>query len=436
MKIAVIGSGITGLSTGYYLANKCGAKVDIYEKDSDFGGLAGSFEMGKTKIDKCYHFIYTHDKHYMELLKELGLSDLLMWKKSSMGYFYNKVIHPFTTPMDILKFKPLSFINRIRFGLSSIYIALYKDIDKLESINTEQFLIKIVGKQAWEIIYKPMLKVKFGENYNKIPAVWLWERIASRLKSRKGAGKDEVFGYIKGSFQRVNEKILDSIKEKGGDLHLNSNVSEIIIENNSCKGFIVNGERKTYDYVFCTTPLPIFVDLCKDGPKDYIEPLKRVKYDGVVILIMTLKQKFSDIYWLNISDDEIPFGGVIEHTNLFSDSDYNGKHIVYLSKYTNIKDKLFKMDEEEIKAHFFSHLNKVNKDFNECMVEDCIVFRNGFGQPIWPMEYSKFKPDFKTPIDKLYLVDTAQIYPMDRAMNYIVELSKKAVDTFRKEELK
>jgi protoporphyrinogen oxidase len=337
--------------------------------------------------------------------------------------------------MDILRFKPLSFLNRIRFGLSSIYISLYRNIEKLESINNEQFLKKVAGKQPWEIIYKPMLKVKFGDNYKKIPAVWLWERIASRLKSRKGGGKDEIFGYVKGSFQRVNEKIVDSIKEKGGNLYLNSNVSEIIIENNACKGFIVNGERKTYDYVFCTTPLPIFLDLCKNAPKDYIEPLKKVKYDGVVILIMILKQKFTDIYWLNISDDKIPFGGVIEHTNLFSDSDYDGKHIVYLSKYTNASDKLFQMEEDEIKTHFFAHLNKVNKSFDENMVEDCIVFRNKFGQPIWPMQYSKFKPDFKTPIDKLYLVDTAQIYPMDRAMNYIVKLSKDAVDKFKENEL-
>lgn len=84
-----------------------------------------------------------------------------------MGYYYNGVIYPFTTPMDILRFKPLSFLNRIRFGLSSIYISLYRNIEKLESINNEQFLKKVAGKQPWEIIYKPMLKVKFGDNYKK-----------------------------------------------------------------------------------------------------------------------------------------------------------------------------------------------------------------------------------------------------------------------------
>ncbi|NMB33678.1 MAG: NAD(P)/FAD-dependent oxidoreductase [Clostridium sp.] len=435
MKIAVIGSGITGLSTAYYLTSRCNATVDIYERDNDFGGLAGSFNMGNMQVDKCYHFIYTHDKHYMELLEELALTEYLTWEKSSMGYFYNGVTHPFTTPMDILRFKPLSFINRMRFGLSSIYISLYKNIEKLETINNEQFLKKVAGKQPWDIIYKPMLKVKFGDNYKNIPAVWLWERIASRLKSRKGAGKDEIFGYIEGSFQRVHKKIIESIKEKGGELHLNNTITEILIENEVCKGFIANGKKKTYDYVFCTTPLPIFIDLCKNAPKDYVNPLKKVKYDGVVILIMILKKKLSDVYWLNISDDKIPFGGIIEHTNLFSDDSYGGKHIVYLSKYTDTDDKLFHMDEDKIRDYFLEHLSKVNKDFNENMVEDWIVFRNKYGQPIWPMQYSKFKPKFRTPVDKLYMVNTSQIYPMDRAMNYIVELSKKAIEEFRQNEL-
>ena len=38
MKIAVVGSGISGLSSAYYLSKK--HKVDLFERDDHFGGHA------------------------------------------------------------------------------------------------------------------------------------------------------------------------------------------------------------------------------------------------------------------------------------------------------------------------------------------------------------------------------------------------------------
>ena len=47
MKIAVIGSGISGLSSAYYLSKKF--KVDLYEKDNYFGGHSYTYNIKKTK---------------------------------------------------------------------------------------------------------------------------------------------------------------------------------------------------------------------------------------------------------------------------------------------------------------------------------------------------------------------------------------------------
>ena len=43
MKIAVIGSGISGLSSAYFLSKKY--KVDLYEKDDHFGGHSYTYEI-------------------------------------------------------------------------------------------------------------------------------------------------------------------------------------------------------------------------------------------------------------------------------------------------------------------------------------------------------------------------------------------------------
>jgi protoporphyrinogen oxidase len=130
------------------------------------------------------------------------------------------VVYPFTTPIDLLTFKPLSFFSRIRFGASSLFISRYKDWEALETKTTEEFLVKIVGQNGWEKVWKPMLKIKFGDNYNKIPAVWIWERIVQRFRSRTGGGKDEVLGYMEGSFYTLLLKMADVVKKKGANIYL------------------------------------------------------------------------------------------------------------------------------------------------------------------------------------------------------------------------
>ncbi|OAS20519.1 NAD(P)/FAD-dependent oxidoreductase [Paenibacillus oryzisoli] len=435
MKIAIIGGGIAGMSSAYYL-NKFypNAQIEIYERSSEIGGLAGAIVIGNTHIEKYYHHLFTHDKYYLELVKELGLEDKLIWKESKVGFYYKGVSYPFTTAIDLIKFKPLSFFNRIQVGLSSLLISKYKNVDKLETMTTEQFLTKYVGRQGWEIIWKPMLKIKFGDNYNKIPAVWIWERIVQRFRSRSGGGQKELLGYMKGSFHTLNQKLLETLESKKIKLHVNANVEEIVIENGVSKGLKVDGNFHEFDLVVCTAALPVFVNLIKEAPQAYIEPLKQIKYDCALVVMMTLEKKLSDLYWLNIADNEIPFGGLIEHTNFIPSEEYGGKTILYFSKYLSIDHPLLSAKNEDIIKQYVEQLLKIYPDFDPSSIESYVVSRDRYAQPIWPMKYSKFKPTYQTPISKLFLSNTSQIYPNDRGMNFSVKLGKEVAEAIKKAE--
>ena len=48
MKVAVIGSGISGLSAAYFLSKKY--KVDLFEKEDRFGGHSHTIDIKLTKI--------------------------------------------------------------------------------------------------------------------------------------------------------------------------------------------------------------------------------------------------------------------------------------------------------------------------------------------------------------------------------------------------
>jgi len=63
MKIAVIGSGISGLSASYFLSKK--HRVDLYEKNDRFGGHSYTLNIqyeDKKKIDVDIGFIVFNEK--------------------------------------------------------------------------------------------------------------------------------------------------------------------------------------------------------------------------------------------------------------------------------------------------------------------------------------------------------------------------------------
>ena len=69
MRIAVIGSGISGLSSAYFLSKKF--KVDLYEKDDHFGGHSFTYEIEESDkiIPVDLGFIVFNETTYPNLVK-------------------------------------------------------------------------------------------------------------------------------------------------------------------------------------------------------------------------------------------------------------------------------------------------------------------------------------------------------------------------------
>lgn len=155
--INIVGAGFTGLSLGYYLA-KAGWQVTIFERDSEPGGLAGSFKVEGENLEKFYHHWFTNDQHIMDLIKDLKCEDHIVIRETRTGMYYANNFFKLSSPLDLLKFKPLSFINRIRLGFVVLAVRLVKDWKKLEHITAKDWLIKICGKQGYKVVWEPLLK--------------------------------------------------------------------------------------------------------------------------------------------------------------------------------------------------------------------------------------------------------------------------------------
>lgn len=429
-RVGIAGAGAAGLAAAYELG-KNGHRVAVYEPAPFLGGQASTFDVNGARLERGYHHLFTSDTDILALIDEIGLGHQMRWIESKVGTLYDGKIYNFVTPMDLLKFKPLSLIGRFRLGLVTLMLRRMKEWQHLEGVTADEWLRQKAGKEAYEVFWEPMLKGKFGEeHYDQVGMAWVWGKIHTRFASRAKGLSKEVLGYPMGSFGEIFEVLARRIAEQGNGVHTSTPVTQIVVEDGRLRGVEVkaHGGEPTLeecDAVIATVPSYIFPRLVPPLPEDYLSRLTSVNYLAAVLIILVLDRPLSHIYWLNVADRSIPFVGVIEHTNLIPPENYGGKHIVYLPNYLSTSHPMYKMDHEQLLQEYLPHLRKINPSFDLSWIVTSYHHRVDAAQPIIGTDYSSRIPDHRTPFKGVYLANTTQVYPEDRGTNYSVRMGRK-----------
>ena len=429
MRVGIVGGGAAGLSAAYYLTRE-GHYAEVFERAPFLGGQASTFTVGEGQLERGYHHLFVSDVDMVELIHELGLGDKLAWLESKVGLFHGGRIWDFNTPMDLLRFKPLSLLQRIRVGLWTLYLQKTRNWRKFESVTAKDWIVAHMGREAYVVIWEPLLRGKFGEFYDQVGMAWLWGKIYLRVASRGKGLQKERLGYPMGSFGEVFDLLGERVVQQGGDVHISAGVRKVVVDNGTATGLEVElpglePETRNYDAVIATTPSYVFSRLVPQLPQEYMDKLVNAQYLSAVLVIMVLDRPLSSKYWMNIADPDLPFVGVIEHTNMIDKGLYGGRHIVYFTNYPNPASELYQKSGEELLEEFVPHLQKINPEFDRSWILDYHHHKVDGAQPIIGVNYSQRIPDNRTPINNLYLANTTQIYPEDRGTNYSVRLGRR-----------
>lgn len=428
MRVGIIGGGAAGLAAAYELT-KQGQYAEVFEQAPFLGGQASTFTVGGGQLERGYHHLFVSDTDIVDLIHEIGLGHRMAWLESKVGLYNSGKIWQFSTPLDLLRFTPLSMIQRLRVGFWTFVMQKTKDWRKFESVTARDWIIGHMGQKAYQVIWEPLLRGKFGEYYEQISMTWLWGKIYLRVASRGKSLQKERLGYPMGSFGEVFDTLAQRIEQQGGNVHIQSGVEQITVKDGAATGVRVrigDGEAqpKDFDAVITTTPSYIFPGLVPTLPPDYLELLTTTNYLSAVLIILVLDRPLSNMYWLNIADRKLPFVGVIEHTNMIDKSIYGDNHIVYVTNYLSRQSDLYQMTQEELLAVYVPHLKKINPDFDKSWIIEDHYHKVDGAQPIIGLNYSQQIPDHRTPIKNLYLANTTQIYPEDRGTNYSVRMGR------------
>ncbi len=423
MKVAVVGGGVAGMTASYRLM-KQGHDVELFEAAPELGGLVRTFETAGDPLECFYHHIFSTDTSILSLIDELGLSDQLVWIDSKVGFFHGGKIWDFVTPMDLLRFKPLPLIDRIRLGLAGLYLRYQNNWRGYEKITAWRWISRYVGKKGLEVVWGPLLRGKFADQAEDVAMAWLWSKIHLRFASR-GAGpkQQEKLGYLRGSFNVYIKELERRIRDGGVKVETSRPVRSILTTDGRTSGLLLeDGQEADADAVIACVPSERFVAMAPPLGDDYERRVVSARWQWALCYVVALKEPLSPIYWLNISDAGTPFIALIEHTNFIDKERYGGQNLVYLSNYLTPNHPWFSLSDQELDDLYLPHLEKFNPKFERDWVLDRWVFKGPNAQPVIRRNYREELPDHRTSIPGLYLANMQQIYPEDRGQNYSIRM--------------
>jgi len=403
MKIAIIGSGPTGLTAAYRLT-KLKHQVTVFEKESFPGGLAASFTRHgwKWSLEKYFHHFFTSDLALLKLSNELSLNSRIVYYKPKTSLYCQGKIYQFDSPLKVLAFPLLSLPERIRTGIVTAWLKVLNNPKSFSKVTAYKWLSFYYGKKAFSLLWQPLLDGKFGVNAKEVAMVWFWGRIKKRSLA---------LGYFKGGFSLLSTKLIQETKRMGGKFYFNKTIDNL------------DSLTEKYDRVLFTGPAKELLSLSKKWPKDYKNRLKSLSMLGALNLVLVLEKRFFNdkTYWLNVNEKGFPFIAVVEHTNFIDPKYYAGEHLLYVGGYYPTNHPYFKMSKEQIWQVFKPYLEKINSNIK---VKEIYLFKSLFAQPLVTIGYERSMPHFQTPLPKVFLADMQMVYPWDRGINYAINLGE------------
>lgn len=403
---------------------------------------------GSLSKDEILKEIHYHKKSTQVKLSPDGpdpeVTDRVMLIRNRLSrIFYLRKFFDYPITLNGKTLTNLGIVRIIKIGWSYVWIKIFpvKEINSLED-----FFISRFGNELYKTFFKDYTEKVWGVPCTEIAADWGAQRVKELSVSRailhavKSIFKKErsieqkntdtslieQFMYPKFGPGQIWETVAHIIKEKGGEIILNSKVVKLnATENNIC-GVIYRNCSTNLDYVikgdyfFSTMPVKDLINAMEDNVKDEVRKVSDgLEYrDFITVGLLLNKLKISNKTsiltlhglvpdnWIYIQERDVKVGRlqIFNNWSPYMVSDLK-KVWIGLEYFCNEGDELWSMMDKDFIQFAINELHKIDIiDRNE--VIDSTIIRMPKTYPAYFGTYSQFNiiRDFTDKFENLFLI--------------------------------
>ncbi|MCP3994486.1 MAG: NAD(P)/FAD-dependent oxidoreductase [bacterium] len=405
----IVGGGLLGMELGRQLA-AAGGDVTVFEAAPQPGGLAMTWQIAGTRWDKHYHVILPTDTRLIELLEDIGIGDDVAWERSSTGLYAGETLHSVSSTAEFLRLPSLRLVDKFRLGITMLYAARVNNWQRLEKISAERWLARWSGKRTYRQFWRPLLRSKLGDNADRASAAFIWAIMKRLYRARTSGAKVEKLGFARGSYGQVLDALATSIAASGITMLTGTPVESV--KTSQAGGVTVttsNGNQHDFDRVVVTTAAPAITDVVDELTTVERDKLNGIIYQGIVCASFVLDRPLGGFYVTNITDDGFPFTGVIEMTALVDPATFDGRHLVFLPRYTTADDEAWEWSDDEVVDRFLRSLQRMYPDLTADNLVEAKISRVRHVLAVSTVNHSQSIPDVWTSVPNVAIVSSAQI---------------------------
>lgn len=391
-QVAVIGAGPAGLTAAYRLA-QAGIAVDLYESQSQVGGLAQSLDLWGHRVDLGPHRFFSNDLRVNNLWLEVIERDYSIVNRLTRIYYKGRFLHYPLNPLNALG--SLGVLEAARCVFSAFSQRNFPDDGTYET-----WLVQKFGRRLYEIFFREYSEKLWGRPCSQIDAAFAAQRIrklslkealkdAFHLDSERHQSLCEQFAYPHRGSGELYERMAARLPRLGGRLFLKSPVRRVRTTNNSVQGIeLESGESIDYPHVVSSMPLPLLVQQLGDPPPAVVQALTKLRFRNTVLIYFCISTSslFPD-QWIYIQSPGLRLGRVSNFNNWGAELNKNKRDSVLCLEYwCSDEDECWRWDDGQWENLAISELQQTTL-LGTSTVLDKSVKRISRSYPVYHLGY-------------------------------------------------